>query len=118
MKKIKDKLKAYLVKGVPLFHGLADDLTISQSGGRTLRTLAEEMDLYYFMAESKIKGRMPYKVFCKFKNHIECKSHIVKGKKLWYLTIHSEIMDKTFVSKDYHTRTNALKARKRHSDGS
>lgn len=111
---IKGKLKKTLTCGKqPLCHGLADKITSSQSGGRTLRKLAEELELYYFMAESEIKGRSDYKVFCKFKNHIECKSHMVNGKKLWYLTVHSDLIDKTFVSKDYHTRVNALKARKR-----
>lgn len=114
---IKGKLKNALTWGKqPLCHGLADKITLSQSGGRTLRTLAEELDLYYFLAKSEINGRSDYKVFCKFKNHIECKHHMVNGKKLWYLTVHSDLIGKTFVSKDYHTRSNALKARKRTSN--
>lgn len=104
---IKDQLRNYLIGRRGLSHGLADKISKSQSGGRTLRRLANEDCLYWFNAEPKRKNGYEYRVFAKSKLFINCE----KDSDGWRLCI---LADRgCYFSKPYKTKTEALKQIKR-----
>jgi len=71
MKQIKSKIREELEKGNVLCHGLADRISKSQSGGRSLRSIAEKEELFWFYALPNIQGRSRFKVFAKRKTTIK-----------------------------------------------